>query len=744
MVPDDQRIGQFSGANSYNLSTATTTLEQDGALFGGTYDDFDTYLFNSNTGTEELVPLLDPNVILNFQTQQYKGWQIWYQGFSTNNWMNPKFINKHIEKWQITKEDGTKYFFGNPCFVTISNILQYGSNDPFELRSGIANIAYPYSWDLKKITTHDYVDLGTPNELDSNDIGGWVKFNYQAPKTVNLSKRNNSNRFLPDEFSTTSLSSEYLDIGGNYTVRKGVICDRDLPIPGAEYVGDFQYKLSKIEFIETPTHKAVFISSQRTDFWYSDSDPENKLDEIILYKKVANNGLERISRVEFIYEYKEHIYFGESGTRSFLELKKIQRYGRTDDDKEPPYDFSREDYRFTITYPEGGRKEYEMENDSFRWYTSGWGDTRLKDLGIISGSQSPFSQYYFETDKLPWYNSTQTGLKYGGSDYSLRIKNEKIEDGLGTSYTINYTYGEGVLSEPKSTNISTFYSNMGTNWWQGNVGYRSVTSTYPDGLQVLTKFTSSVPISHTVNGNQIMNDERESYPMFYQNLFANPQGHEDGNTGIRIETYEGLHGIPYETQFFKNGKEFKKEETIISNHIIKINNGLLTGGDVPPEFSGGLSAWSNKYFYDENLRMVSDGSYFADYRNGELVVYSNTPIQQTFYNQKYVKYAYKSYWNQWKIQKTTIDSVSDVKKYEYNSINNLPSVTTEYRKTQGSLTDADLKITKTSFAYEAHDDLLTKNILIWPKKTEVGTTVVEEDYYKWDTNNKGFFMKWSG
>ncbi|MBI4646901.1 MAG: hypothetical protein HY738_09995 [Bacteroidia bacterium] len=216
-------------------------------------------------------------------------------------------IADQIGEFSIVNEDGQRYNYGLPVFskneknlqvdVTnaniVNNYLAY-KNITGDLKSKIGeerNAPYTTTYLLTSIVTPDYIDR-TNNGPSNDDLGGWTKFTYskmyggtggwyhwRIPYTGLLYNKNS----LSDKFDNT-----------------GSVVEGEKEV----------YYLSSIE---THTHKADFITSQRDDGYDAASNPSfnqnldgskflKKLDKIMLYVK-NNTGTKLLKTVNFRYDY---------------------------------------------------------------------------------------------------------------------------------------------------------------------------------------------------------------------------------------------------------------------------------------------------------------------------------------------------------------------------------------------------------------------------------------------------------
>ncbi len=91
---------------------------------------------------------------------------------------------KGIGAFRVTAEDGTTYHYSLPVYhyTTYSESKEKTTNQPAisTTRMGDKQGSYIYAttWLLTAITSSDYVDRGRLGQVDDQDWGGWVKFDY--------------------------------------------------------------------------------------------------------------------------------------------------------------------------------------------------------------------------------------------------------------------------------------------------------------------------------------------------------------------------------------------------------------------------------------------------------------------------------------------------------------------------------------------------------------------------------------
>jgi hypothetical protein len=218
----------------------------------------------------------------------------------------------HIGEISVVNPDGNRYVYDLPAYNTaqedvtfsVDNVTNstdrtrsyvstgsYPDNSPSN-NKGLSNLysktatpAYAHSYLLTEVLSADYVDLTNDGPTD-DDLGYWVKFNYI--KQDNLFK----------------WRAPYETNKGN-NIEGKITNDMD-DMSGYSYG---EKEMVYLESIETKTHTAKFMLSQREDGLgvnnpnggVNTSDKLLKLDVITLYNKSAPN--QPIKSVHFKYDY---------------------------------------------------------------------------------------------------------------------------------------------------------------------------------------------------------------------------------------------------------------------------------------------------------------------------------------------------------------------------------------------------------------------------------------------------------
>lgn len=146
-----------------------------------------------------------------------------------------------IGAFSITTEDGKCYHYSVPVY-------EFESYQVFEDKQDVGNGAhlvnhkinkYAYDWLLTSITGPDYIDRGTIGQIDDQDYGYWVKFDYgKWTDGYQWRTPTEDGSYQPNN---TSSESQY----GEYSIGRKQI-----------------YYLNSIQ---TKTHTAYFVKSLRED-----------------------------------------------------------------------------------------------------------------------------------------------------------------------------------------------------------------------------------------------------------------------------------------------------------------------------------------------------------------------------------------------------------------------------------------------------------------------------------------------
>lgn len=114
--------------------------------------------------------------INNNGTQNFMKYPGLVRNTSTTDYIQ-KYPADGIGGFSVTKEDGTTYHYALPVYTYgYKSVMKEGSNTNTVTVNNLDK--YATSWLLTGITGPDFVDRGTLGEIDDQDYGYWVKFDY--------------------------------------------------------------------------------------------------------------------------------------------------------------------------------------------------------------------------------------------------------------------------------------------------------------------------------------------------------------------------------------------------------------------------------------------------------------------------------------------------------------------------------------------------------------------------------------
>jgi hypothetical protein len=96
------------------------------------------------------------------------------------NFSQPSFVNDNaVAGFRITAPDGVTYTYMLPVYNRLEKMRSFNYLDEErDVYSEKTNEAYATHWLLTSVTGPDYVDINANGELDENDYGYWVDFEY--------------------------------------------------------------------------------------------------------------------------------------------------------------------------------------------------------------------------------------------------------------------------------------------------------------------------------------------------------------------------------------------------------------------------------------------------------------------------------------------------------------------------------------------------------------------------------------
>lgn len=316
-----------------------------------------------------------------------------------NNFTITNAPDHHIGEVTVTKTDGSRYVYGLPAYNNVQKDVMFnvagnaidsdkrhvsynpGVDNSMSNEKGIDNMyskkeidPYAHAYMLTAVLTPDYVDYDDLRGPSTGDLGNYVKFDYgDTPDIPNYKWRapykNEMANYIEGKRSDNS------DDKGSY-----VYGEKDI------------WYLDKIE---TKTHVAIFIKSERHDALEVDSENGGKganamhqLDKIILftveeYEKYLVNPSNAIPIKTVHFEYNYELCQGVDNndlTQSNdgkLTLKSVSfSYGRSEKSRLNGYEFTYADidddgFMDTEANPDYGIEYYDM-----------WGNYKDEDPSI--------------------------------------------------------------------------------------------------------------------------------------------------------------------------------------------------------------------------------------------------------------------------------------------------------------------------------------------------------------------------
>lgn len=193
----------------------------------------------SYTGRNDLNEEFNPN---NANHKNYKNSSLYAKGFVPNLMSRvsvPNFpgysmnLSKNIGGFMITNENGMTYHYTIPVYNFEEYQWIYQPTKAYK-RTISKSTPYAYCWLLTGITGPDFVDRGVEGELDDQDFGYWVKFDYGL-WTDHYQWRN------PHSGSRKDINSEFRTFSSG------------------------KRQVYYLNSIRTRSHTALFIKSKRVD-----------------------------------------------------------------------------------------------------------------------------------------------------------------------------------------------------------------------------------------------------------------------------------------------------------------------------------------------------------------------------------------------------------------------------------------------------------------------------------------------
>lgn len=345
-----------------------------------------------------------------------------------------------IGAFKITVADGKIYHYSIPVYQKekFSRTAKYKDNinDKYSEQQSLS--PYATHWLLTGITGPDYIDVNGNNELDENDFGYWVKFDYGK---------------WSDGFSWRIPSRDYIYGSNSKSYSWGV------------------KEIYYLNSIKTRSHTAFFVKEARDDY----NSIKNKVG-VSRGNPLVNNA------VYYSYDTSVPIYIGTNG----------QRY--------LPGAYSTVS-TFSAPYSSAGYNAYEIINrryaESFAHKT-----LRLKEIILVKNSDIPSQDNVpvstsgtlasdmifdenvklvgdteYNTGYLPYVDSKYYGQFYGNvidinDIFYQNLKNKAIK-----IIDFNYDYSLGIYS-PNSVNTLNY----------GKLTLKKVTTKGKQGINVIPPY----------------------------------------------------------------------------------------------------------------------------------------------------------------------------------------------------------------------------------------------------------------
>lgn len=365
-------------------------------------------------------------------------------------------VRDDVGEFAITKEDGTTYVYGLPVYAREEAELQFGvqgisasqiddfnfhvykhrtldESADYSIVGEVRKSPYPSMYLLTEILSPDYIDRSN-NGPTPDDLGGYVLFNYEREAGGNDKKG-----ALTDWYRWR-------------TPYKGLHYQRNSFSDPMDDVGTVQSGYKEIYYlnsIETRTHKAVFVRSERRDGYPAETNEQNaseqtgtsaadvsgskklfKLDRIKLHAKDGTGNLSNVlTTVNFEYDYSlcEGLPNSEMGAGNKrlgkLTLKKVWFehegvYGV----KISPYEFGYE-YRTTSFYPQSIRTRYPgIVNHGDNW-TDGPNSEQNPDyspFNIDCWGNYQHNGQARHANYIPWVDQSPDPLSFDPAAWQLK------------------------------------------------------------------------------------------------------------------------------------------------------------------------------------------------------------------------------------------------------------------------------------------------------------------------------------
>ncbi len=212
-------------------------------------------------------------------------------------------VPKGIGAFKITTNDGKTYHYSNPVYHYEMITKNFNSNKPEdnEFVDKISTQPYATHWLLTAITGSDYFDYNQNGNVDKDDFGYWVEFEYGKWTDSYLWKRE-------------SLNKTFL----NYSERQRASCNTEEHRKSSSRIIGIK-EIYYLNSVNTRTHSALFLKSEKNDDLGNSiikSKQFNNVDTSIFYNSNYSTG---VYSTQTNYNYNYNI----KGNFKTLKLDKI-------------------------------------------------------------------------------------------------------------------------------------------------------------------------------------------------------------------------------------------------------------------------------------------------------------------------------------------------------------------------------------------------------------------------------------
>lgn len=481
-----EKIGGFE-ATSFNIeaSQMTSNILSEKMGYGGA-SNLPVGSLEENSTTKGVLPLLNEDLINGSETllDEFK---IFFKNSSglLEELDRSQFPKHHIGGFVIIDESGNRYTYGLPVYNLVHEEYSFTTNPTSGLFADIGSSSgpnyqingtkeylkkteippYAISYLLTSIQGPSYVDNGG-NGISADDLGYWVKFNYQKAST------NSSPYKWRDPFSKSHYS-------------KGLLTDiRD-------DLGSFNYgekELYYLESAETKTHIAKFILEDRQDGLgvgsrfqdtpVAGATKQKRLKEVLFFTRAGGES-EPLKHIIFNYDYSLCPGTPNSSNGKLTLTKLIVNQGTSVQGSQTPYHFKYSDFNPSYSaYSKDRWGNYKPLNSSNSIYNTEW---PYVDQGLNSKSQQDQYASAWNLKEIITPTGAQLIVDYESDDYGY-VQN------LNAAAMTKMSFASGVQQS----------------------GERQVFTFDPEASQALVRFSLVNPISGTLNAQE-QREEVEKY-----------------------------------------------------------------------------------------------------------------------------------------------------------------------------------------------------------------------------------------